>query len=108
MTDDVLLARPVAASTVCEGVRTGVTDWHGHGDGPDAVSIIIRHGVVTGNAEVVTTSEVNSFWRNVFVGHVDLPSNDSHLGRSQAEKREKREGKEMFHLDMVWVVFIQL
>ena len=72
---EVFLARPIATSTVGEGVEAAEASRDFNRDGVDAITVLVRHLVVTGVSEVASTRDVNTCWINVFHFHVHVEGN---------------------------------
>ena len=72
LTHDVFLATPVLARPVGEGVVTGEAVWHLHRDGPNAISVVVRHGIISRKPKVSAPRQKHALRGHGFVGHVQV------------------------------------
>ena len=69
---DVLLAAPILARAIGEGVVARESVRHLDRDAPDPVPVVVRHGKVAGVSKVPSSGQKHSLRRHRLVGHVEV------------------------------------
>ena len=81
LSHDVFLAAPILARPVGERVVPGEAMRHLHGDGPNAVSIVVGHGIISRKPKVSTPRQKHALRGHVFVGHVQVERHEMRIRR---------------------------